>query len=108
MRNAKEITWKIDKDKYNQRIESLGIYFLRTNLNVRGEALVWNIYNAIRKIENAFRVLKTDFDLRSIYHKNDDATMTHLYLRILAYWLVNTIRYQLKNNKIDSCWKEMV
>lgn len=108
LRNAKEITWKIDKDKHNQKIESLGIYFLRTNLNVKDEVLVWNIYNTIREIENAFRTLKTDLDLRPIYHKNDDATMAHLHLGILAYWLVNTIRFQLKNNKINSGWKEIV
>lgn len=70
--------------------------------------VVWNIYNTIKEIENAFRTLKTDLDLRPIYHKNDDATMAHLQLRILAYWLVNTIRFQLKNKKINSCWKEIV
>jgi len=35
-------------------------------------------------------------DLRPIYHKNDDATIAHIHLGLLAYWLVNTIRYQLK------------
>jgi hypothetical protein len=34
--------------------------------------------------------------------------MAHLHLGLLAYWLVNTIRYQLKNNGINSCWKEIV
>ena len=67
-----------------------------------------NIYNTIREIENAFRTLKTDLDLRPIYHKNDDATMAHLHLGILAYWLVNTIRYQLKSKNINSCWTEIV
>ena len=70
--------------------------------------VVWNIYNTIREIENAFRTLKTDLDLRPIYHQNDDATMAHLHLGILAYWLVNTIRHQLKNNGINSGWREIV
>jgi hypothetical protein len=34
--------------------------------------------------------------------------MAHLNLGILAYWLVNTIRYQLKNYNINSCWSEIV
>ena len=95
---ATEITWRKDQDKHQEKNVSLGIYFLRTSLNVQEEIVVWNIYNTIREIENAFRTLKTDLDLRPIYHKNDDATMAHLHLGILAYWLVNTIRYQLKNN----------
>lgn len=103
-----EITWKKDQAKHQKKNESLGIYFLRTNLNVQDELVVWNIYNTIREIENAFRTLKTDLDLRPIYHKNDDATMAHLHLGILAYWLVNTVRYQLKQNGINSGWREIV
>jgi hypothetical protein len=105
---ATEISWRKDENKDGEKNESLGIYFLRTNLNVQDEIVVWNIYNTIREIENAFRTLKTDLDLRPIYHKNDDATMAHLHLGILAYWLVNTVRYQLKNNGINSCWSEIV
>lgn len=103
-----EITWEKNHAKHQDKNENLGLYFLRTNLDVQDEVVVWNIYNTIREIENAFRTLKTDLDLRPIYHKNDDATMAHLHLGILAYWLVNTIRYQLKHNGINSCWREIV
>lgn len=105
---ATQLTWEKDPDKHLEKNESLGAYFLRTNLNVQEEYVVWNIYNTIREIEGAFRTLKTDLDLRPIYHKNDDATMAHLHLGILAYWLVNTVRYQLKNNGIKNCWGEIV
>ena len=46
----------------------------------RFDGTTWNIYNTIREIESSFRTLKTDLDLRPIYHKNDDATMAHLHL----------------------------
>ena len=105
---ATGITWRKDEDRHNDKEDSLGIYFLRTNMNVEDEVIVWNIYNTIREIENAFRTLKTDLDLRPIYHKNDNATMAHLHLGILAYWLVNTIRHQLKSKKINSCSTEIV
>jgi transposase len=105
---ATGITWEKDGAKHQEKNEGLGVYFLRTNLNVQEEFVVWNIYNTIREIENVFRTLKTDLDLRPIYHKNDDATMAHLHLGILAYWLVNTVRYQLKHNGINSCWREIV
>ena len=85
-----------------------GIYFLRTSLNEKDEKTLWTIYNVIREIEYTFRVLKTDLDLRPIYHKTDDASMAHLHLGILAYWLVATIRYQLKQKGIHSDWREIV
>ena len=91
-----------DTDKQN------GIYFLRTSLTDNDEKTLWTIYNVLREIEYTFRVLKTDLDLRPIYHKTDDASMAHLHLGILAYWLVATIRYQLKQQGVQSDWREIV
>ncbi len=85
-----------------------GIYFLRTTMDETDEQTLWSIYNTIREIEYTFRVLKTDLDLRPIYHKTDDASMAHLNLGILAYWLVSTIRYQLKQKGYNHAWKEIV
>jgi hypothetical protein len=64
-----------------------GVYFLRTSLEGNSEHVLWQLYNTIREIEATFRVLKTDLDLRPIYHKNDDSTMAHLHLGVLAYWV---------------------
>jgi transposase len=85
-----------------------GIYFLRTSLDEKDEQTLWTIYNIIREIEYTFRVLKTDLDLRPIYHKTDEASMAHLHLGILAYWLVATIRHQLKQKGFCSDWREIV
>ncbi len=85
-----------------------GIYFLRTSVMNLDEHTFRTIYNTIREIEYTFRVLKTDLDLRPIYHKTDDGAMAHLNLGLLAYWLVATIRYQLKKSGINSDWCEIV
>jgi hypothetical protein len=88
--------------------KNAGIYFLRTTLDGKDEKTLWSIYNIIREIEYTFRVLKTDLDLRPIYHKTDDASMAHLHLGMLAYWLVATIRYQLKQRGYKHGWSEIV
>lgn len=85
-----------------------GTYFLRTTLDENNEKTLWAIYNVIREIEYTFRVLKTDLDLRPIYHKTDEASMAHLNLGLLAYWLVSTIRYQLKQQGYNHQWNEIV
>ncbi|HED07908.1 MAG TPA: IS1634 family transposase [Ignavibacteria bacterium] len=85
-----------------------GIYFLRTTLDEKDEKTLWSIYNIIREVESTFRVLKTDLDLRPVYHKTDNASMAHLHLGLLAYWLVSTIRYQLKKKGYNPQWKEIV
>jgi Transposase DDE domain len=84
-----------------------GVYFLQSSIQDT-EKVLWDGYNTIREIEATFRVLKTDLDLRPIYHKKDETTMAHLNLGLLAYWLVNTIRHQLKKEGINSQWSEIV
>lgn len=99
--------WHKDTAKAQDASEKSGVYFLRTNLEDTDEGLEWMIYNTIREIESTFRILKTDLDLRPIYHQNDVSAMAHLHLGILAYWLVNTIRHQLKQSGINDDWKEI-
>ena len=85
-----------------------GVYFIRTNIQETEEKLVWNIYNTIREIEASFRILKTDFHLRPIFHKKDEFTIAHLNLGILAYIVVNTIRYRLKSHDIHYDWQNII
>lgn len=106
--NVISVKWQKDKLKDEQAENSLGEYFLRTNIPIDDTAKIWDTYNCIREIESSFRCLKTDLDLRPIYHKNDNATMAHLHLALLGYWLVNTVRYQLKAKGIKHNWTEIV
>ena len=100
------IKWAVKEDvDINARS---GIYFLRTSLEAKTEDFLWQCYNTIREIEATFRILKNDLDLRPIYHQKDENTMAHLHLGLLAYWLVNTVRHQLKKENINSEWKEIV
>lgn len=104
--NKGTVTNVIWKQKPLEKKE--GYYLLRTTLNQKDEQVQWTIYNTIREIEATFRTLKADLDLRPVYHKTDEATMAHLHLGLLAYWVVNTIRYQLKQKKINNEWKDIL
>jgi len=103
---ATSIKWAI-KEGIDINARS-GVYFLRTSLKADSENTIWLFYNTIREIEATFKVLKSDLELRPIYHQKDENTMAHLYLAMLAYWLVNTVRYQLKKEGIHSGWREIV
>jgi transposase len=105
---ATTLDWEKRETLHQARGTQYGMYFLRTSLKIADEVIIWNIYNTIREIENTFRTLKSELDLRPIYHKTDKATMAHLHLGILAYWLVNTIRCQLKSHGINHSWTEIV
>ena len=90
------IKWSV-KEGIDINVRS-GVYFLQTSIQDT-EKVLWDSYNSIREIEATFRVLKTDLDLRPVYHKKDETTMAHLNLGLLAYWLVNTISPPTKKRR---------
>lgn len=85
-----------------------GIYFLKTNVDKFDEKTTWDYYNLTREIKCTSRQLKTDRNLRPIYHHKDDNSDTHLFLGLLAYWIVNTIRYRLKLSGMKCYWTEII
>lgn len=100
---ATQVNWtekqiKTKDDKAN------GVYFIRSNYSDPTEKQLWEIYNTIREVEATFRCLKSDLQIRPIHHQNDSRIESHIYLTILAYQLVNTIRYMLKNENIHHDW----
>lgn len=105
-RNMADIQWRIavpenvDKDSR--------VYFLRTNVDKLDEKTTWDYYNLTREIECTNRQLKTDLNLRPIHHSKDDRSDAHLFLRLLSYWIVNTIRYRLKQTAMTHYWTEIV
>jgi transposase len=102
---ATSVSWERIETKNKSKH---GEYFLRTSLSVNDEETTWIIYNTIREVEATFRCLKSDLSLRPVFHKTDEATMAHLHLGLLAYQLVSTIRFQLKQAGITCEWKEIV
>ena len=104
---ATGLEWSLKPDK-SKDDKSYGVYFIRTNYNNPTESELWNIYNTIREVELTFRCLKTDLNLRPVHHQKDERIEAHIYLTILAYQLVNTIRHMLKNNKINYDWTNIV
>jgi transposase len=111
-KNEKDVCTSMTYEKKTQAVidreNSYGVYFLRTSIVEPNEQLVWTVYNCIREIESSIRCLKSDLDLRPIFHKTDDASKAHIHLGLMAYWIVNTIRFQLKGKGVTSDWRELV
>jgi len=102
---AVDITWVKNSVKPKQ---GEGIYFIRTTLSEKDENTIWTIYNALTEIEATFRCLKTDLSLRPVFHQYDENVESHLFLGLLAYQVVATIRYQLKAKNIHHDWRNIV
>ena len=102
------ITWQQKALPKNKADKAEGVYFIRTSYTDTSESELWKVYNTIREVEATFRCLKSDLQIRPIHHQNDERIASHIYLTMLAYQVVNTIRYMLKENDIHYDWKNIV
>ena len=99
-----DINWKRVKERERPK----GEYFLRYTKNAISENKIWDAYNLTRDVEAVFRCLKTDLDIRPIYHQIDEYIEPHIWLGIVAYQVVNYIRINLKQQNINYSWSTIV
>lgn len=85
-----------------------GVYFICTSKKDLTEKGIWTIYNTLTEIEATFRTLKTDLSIRPVHHQTDQNAEAHIYMGILAYQVVATIRHQLKAKNINDSWQTIL
>jgi hypothetical protein len=99
-----DIQWELQEDRQSPN----GEYFLRFSKETLSEKEIWDTYNMTRDVEATFRCLKTDLDIRPIFHKKDAYIEPHIWIGIFAYQIVNYIRIQLKESNINFSWSTIV
>ncbi len=100
---ATAIEWKVIDEKMKDKLT--GSYFLRTNLVGMGAKELWQLYNTLRGVEDAFRFMKSSLGLRPVYHQKEHRVDGHLWITIMAYHLIQNCLYQLKKQEINYQWK---
>jgi transposase len=101
---ASSLTWQRLEKPHSQATHP-GVYCLRTNLDDWDEATLWRTYTMLTDLEAVFRSLKSELGLRPIYHHKEKRVNGHLFITLLAYHLVHTLRSQLKAQGIDDSWQ---
>jgi transposase len=106
---AVAMEWKRKEESIAERKKFHGKYVLLTSLDENDEVNVWKFYNVIRTVEETFHTLKSDLDMRPVYHKSDGGIKAHLNLTVLAYWIVSVTKYRLKLKEYPNVrWDEIM
>ena len=98
---ARAITWE---RKTATEDTFPGVYCLRTDQADWDEARLWRTYTMLTDLEAVFRSLKSELGLRPVFHHKTHRVSAHLFISVLAYHLVHSIRFQLKAADIDQSW----
>lgn len=101
--NATAIKWEIKNEKMEEKLT--GKYFLRTNIVDIGPKELWQLYNTLRGVEDAFRFMKSSLGMRPVYHQKERRVDGHLWITILAYHLIKNCLYQLNQKGINHHWE---
>jgi transposase len=83
-----------EKVKEDQRLD--GTFLIQTNQRNDSKKRLIEIYKHLNTVENAFRILKNDLDVRPIYHWKENRVKGHVYMCVIAYFLMMAIEYTSK------------
>lgn len=89
--NEEKNTYVLDQDRIEQEEKFDGFYAIATNLLNDSAKEIFEINDQRYKIEDCFRVLKTNFDARPVYHRLDNRIVAHFmicYTSLLIYRLL--------------------
>jgi transposase len=101
--NVTAMTWE-KRLKEGSAATHPGVYCLRTTLIDLDDATLWRTYIMLTNLESVFRSLKTDLGLRPVYHFVERRVEGHLFISMLAYHFVHTVRLQLKDKGVNDAW----
>ena len=102
-KTVQDITWNCNEMDVNRSFS--GTYTLRTNVKDLSQEKIWEIYVMLNEAESCFRCLKSETGLRPNWHSREDRVDGHIFLSLLAYHLIVTIRRKLKKHGICDSWE---
>lgn len=102
--NRQTFTCTLDRTAWNKAMQRDGCYILRAYLprddvadDVQQQApLLWAWYTQLVHVEEAFKTLKGDLNLRPIHHQIERRVEAHILVAFLGYCLTMTLRMKLK------------
>ncbi len=92
----------IDEEKIKEEAKWDGYYAVITDNAELTSEKVFDLYKTQWKIEECFRILKTDLNARPVYVHNDKHIYGHFVLCYLALCMIRYLQYKLKSeHKIE-------
>lgn len=97
----------VDKDLIDKNTKLLGLKGYSTNLHLQNDEII-NYYHNLFKVEHAFRISKSDLEMRPIYHHKETSIKNHVlicfmclaissYLELKTKYSIKEIIHQIKS-----------
>jgi transposase len=85
-----------------------GAYLLRTNCTEKDPAKLWRWYMQLSQAEDAFRISKSDLNLRPVFHQKTKRVEAHLLVCFLSLALWRTLEMWMRGKGLGNCSRQLV
>ena len=85
------LRWKERKDWSEWAAVTEGAYILRSNVTEWKADELWEAYMQLTEAENAFRIQKSELNIRPVWHQKTERVEAHILVCFLAYALWKTL-----------------
>jgi hypothetical protein len=101
--NRRTFVCRFEQAAWRRAVERDGRYLLRASIpwaqeKDRQGPTLWRWYMQLVQVEEAFRTLKSDLDLRPIFHQLEQRVEAHILVAFLGYCLSATLRAKLQRS----------
>ena len=97
----------IEKEKPQTQDKLYGCYVMETTHTELSGEDIWNLYMTLSNVESAFRSMKEELGMRPIYHQTDKRSSSHLFISVLAYHILATIKNLLRQQNDHRQWETL-
>jgi transposase len=96
---GERLTYTLDEAKIEQESRLDGCYVIYTDVSADDLTAVETVesYKSLMQVEQAFRNMKTvQLEIRPIFHKTDDRIRCHVFICMLAYYVMWHMKQRLR------------
>ena len=105
--NSKDLKALLDFDKINKYKESFGYYQIVTSELDMDDKNIIDTYHGLSRIEDQFRVMKSDLETRPMYVRTKEHINSHILICLLSLIIIRIIQNKVinySNPKVDNKW----
>ena len=105
--NSKDLKPLLDMDKINKYKESFGYYQIVTSELDMDDRKVIDTYHGLSRIEDQFRVMKSDLETRPMYVRTKEHINSHILICLLSLIIIRIIQNKVvtfSNPKVENKW----
>lgn len=92
----------INEDKINRDKKLAGFNILVTSETKMKDKDIYDTYHNLWRIEESFRIMKTDLDARPVYVQSEESIKGHFLICYVAVLLERILQFKIFNNKYSS------